>query len=484
MSDNSKSLRFAVMPRVSTEKQEEKGESLRTQRKALEKDVALLGGRIVAWYGGQEHATGIEERKELKRLLADAGKDHFDAFMVAYAQRWDRGSNEAREVLEAFKNHGIRFFISVTEFSLYHPEHELFLDMSAAFGKFQANNQLKLSILNKIARAKRGCAACGDLPFGRTYDKETEKWGIDPKAQAMIADIARRFLKGESLINLAAEYGTSYSSLCKNLRDRCGDVWEQRFNCDRLNIHEVVPTPVPRLLDDKTIKAVCQRLDACRTYLHNSPQQKHDYLLRNFVFCSGCGRAYTGSVHSDTGVHYYRHAHRTKTLVSKVEEPCPYRSLGQQHIRAKELEQAVVKELFNLMGNPAAIERAINNAVPDVSLARTKQERLSAELDKIAKARDKILNLIAYDTLEEDEARKQLNELKERQALLKEELSKVDEELTDVPTEESIRCFLHEIEDVIVGVNGERGRAIWVENEYDEIVTSNTIGSFLVMTRP
>ena len=41
-----KQLRFADMIRVSTEKQEQQGESLHVQRKANERDVQRLGGKV------------------------------------------------------------------------------------------------------------------------------------------------------------------------------------------------------------------------------------------------------------------------------------------------------------------------------------------------------------------------------------------------------------------------------------------------------
>src|SRR4051794_22600888 len=57
MSQLKANLRFAAFIRVSTEQQEKQGESLRTQRTQNEKDVGLLGGNSIAWYGGQEHGT-------------------------------------------------------------------------------------------------------------------------------------------------------------------------------------------------------------------------------------------------------------------------------------------------------------------------------------------------------------------------------------------------------------------------------------------
>src|SRR5438270_10238800 len=92
--DNGKSLRFASLVRVSGEKQEKKGESLRTQQTQIEQAVASPGGVIAKWYKGQEHATEGHERQKFDELLAEAVKPKtsrtFDAVIVADPSRWSR----------------------------------------------------------------------------------------------------------------------------------------------------------------------------------------------------------------------------------------------------------------------------------------------------------------------------------------------------------------------------------------------------------
>src|SRR3954451_18119155 len=86
--DPTAGLRFGALVRVSTERQEQQGESLRTQRTYNARDVGRLGGTVAEWYGGQESALptggkrGIDpevEKREVDRLIADAGKGKFDA---------------------------------------------------------------------------------------------------------------------------------------------------------------------------------------------------------------------------------------------------------------------------------------------------------------------------------------------------------------------------------------------------------------------
>jgi hypothetical protein len=78
-----KPLRFASFIRVSTEKQADRGESLRTQNKQNTAAVKLIGGVITHRYGGQEHATDDWEKRERDKMLADASKKRFDAVIFA-----------------------------------------------------------------------------------------------------------------------------------------------------------------------------------------------------------------------------------------------------------------------------------------------------------------------------------------------------------------------------------------------------------------
>jgi DNA invertase Pin-like site-specific DNA recombinase len=418
-----KVLRFAALVRVSTEKQEKQGESLHTQQSQNERDVERLGGSIVGWYGGQEHATPGWEKEEVDRLIADAAKGMFDAVIVAYPDRWSRDNAKSKEGLEAFRRHGIKFFVGATDMNLWDPNHRLMLGMSAEIGEFMALQTSKKSLENRIERAKKGQPTCGRLPFGRTYDKKAQRWGIDAKDQDIIADIARRYLDGESLVNLCREYRQNHSNICEVLRDRSGDVWQQEFASKSLNMHEVVPTAVPRLLPEDIIKAVRERMESRRTHQHGAPT--HSYALNGFVFCGVCGYNLTGQPERNGSPRlYYRHRkHETCTL-----HPKPW-------VPAATLERDVLRELFTLFGNPAAIERAVKAAVPDCDALLKRQRRLRDDMSKIDKGRSNVLALVTKGLVAMVDAEKQLKELKEREAAIRTELDRIESQIIHIPTD-------------------------------------------------
>lgn len=465
-----KRLRFAPLVRVSTEQQEKLGESLRTQRSQNEQNVELLGGTIVGWYGGQEHATPGWEKKEIDRLIADAAKGKFDAIIMNNADRWSRDNTKSTEGLEALKKAKVRFFVGVTEYDLYNPEHQLFLGLSSVIGQFQAANANRKSILNRIARLRRGIPATGRLPFGRTFNRETGEWGLDPKKQELIVDVAKRYLAGEQLPKLAEEYGMNHSQLCLTLRERCGDQWVSEFHNADMNIHETITLTVPRLLDEATVRAVKQRLKANRTYIRSGgrPTRKdgtpREYLLGGYIFCAGCGYNLCGST-DQHGVRHYNHTHAGNAL------NCPIRP--RPWVRSDKIEEQVIRQLFDMFGNPTAIERAVKAAVPDCERALKQRERLQTELAGIDRARTRLLGLIEKDAITDAQAEPKLRELKERQARLEGELDNLNTTLANVPDEGTLRCYVDRIQDSIF-VYDEEG------NTY---AGGNDVMSFVLMTQ-
>jgi DNA invertase Pin-like site-specific DNA recombinase len=295
MTSRTKKLRFAPLIRVSTEKQEQQGESLNSQKKQILQSIEYLNGTIPkrCWkYSGQEHATPDQEREKLSKLLDDSGKGIFDAVIVCDASRWSRDNKKSKDGLEILRKNGIRFFIGNTEYDLYNPEQSFFLGMSAEIGEFQANQQTFKSLINRIERAKRNIPAAGKLPFGRTYDRKTHIWGIDPEKKRQIEYAANQYLNGESLAAVAKKLNMNHPNLAKLLRERSGDKWSIEFKNDKFNVHETVTLTIPPLLPQDTIDAIHAKARANQTFTHG--QRIHKYLLGRMIFCGHCGFALFG----------------------------------------------------------------------------------------------------------------------------------------------------------------------------------------------
>ncbi len=434
---NSKCLRFAALIRVSTETQQKKGESLRTQQGQASVDIPSLGGKIAGWYGGQEHATPGHETREVDRLVADANKGLFDAVWVPHADRWSRDNAKSKAGLETFRKCGIRFFVGTVEYDLFDPTQRFYLGMSAEIGELHAATQNKKSTDNRISRAKRGVPTGGKLPFGRVFNRNSDKWEIVRDKQVMMEDVAKRFLAGESLADLADEYNVNHSNLHKTLTKRCGDDWQIKWDVPSLNIKEVVPLKIPRLLPQETIDAVLKKVAANKTYCRK--QRKHKYLLSRLIFCEHCGYAMFGQMnHQGTPRQkpYYRHAHTKRC------RECPCKVRRGKWADARVIEDNVIRRLFELFANPVRIRQAIEAATPDrqkIVDLRKRQKQLEAVLAKTRRNKSRILSLSADENLADDaEVKKCLLELRDQEANDKKRLQHILDQLDGVPSAESV----------------------------------------------
>jgi hypothetical protein len=194
-----------------------------------------------------------------------------------------------------------------------------------------------------------------------------------------------------------------------------------------MNIKETVEIPVPPLLPAETIKAIHERAKANKTYTHG--KNKHDYLLSRMVFCAECG----GALYAQTnhwGKQYYCHQRDRKILCNP--------SLW---VRADMLEHAVMQLLFNIFGDVAAMERAIERAIPnpkDVENLRKQLANFEEKLESVKNERQNLVRSIAKGILTDDDAAKDMQDIRSREALLSAEINKITPQLENIPTKERI----------------------------------------------
>jgi len=419
-------LRFAPIIRVSTEKQKKQGESFETQTKQIIQYVEFLGGVIPdeCWkYSGQEHATPGAERKRIDQLLEDSAKGIFDAVIVCDASRWSRDNKKSKEGLEILKANRIKFYVGTTEFDLYEPAQNLFLGMSAEIGEYQAMEQARKSILNRIARAEKGMPTAGRIPYGRTWSKD-KGWGVDPVKKKLIEDVARRYLAGEGIPEIAKTLGIPPWNLWKVLTKRSGEEWPVRFKSKRLNINQTVVIKVPRLLEDETIEALKERIRINTTYVRG--HRKYHFALSGFIFCRRCGYR-MDTYRNDKGQQYYRHPKRQR--------PCTFHKM----VPAHKLENSVLLQLIVTIGDTKLVEEAVMKAYPDLarreSLEKEKKE-LGERRRELDTEKENLVKAVAKGIFDETDVAKQRREIKSKDDAIIIRINTIENELAQMPTKE------------------------------------------------
>jgi site-specific DNA recombinase len=419
-------LRFAPLIRVSTESQEKRGESLLSQETRIKDCVRYLDGVIpeYAWkYCGQEHSTPGYERNLFDQLIADSAKDLFDAIIVDDVSRWARDVVKSKTTLEILRKNNIKLFAGSMEVDLFRPDPMFTFDMQVQVAEHYAQTRSYKATINKIHKAKRGLPSSGMLPYGRTFDKKTETWGIDQEKKEIVKRAAKYYLNGDSFETVATKVGIVASRLINILKHRCGDSWEVHFNSPRFKIDEKITMKIPRLLPEATIKAIYERADSNRTWTHGPYTNKN--LLSRFVFCAHCGA--TLSAQKKGRFKYYRHRYGSNCK-------------GFISIRAEILENAVMVHLFNTFGDVKALEKAAKMAIPNMEEVKGLKAELAAnekELSKIKKAKNRLIAAIEEYGIDPD-INEKMKTHRERQELLKAENRTLQFRIEEIPSEETI----------------------------------------------
>ena len=425
-------LRFAPLIRVSTESQEKRGQSLEVQTKTLTKAVSSLGGMIPedCWeYSGQEHATTDHERQKFTKLLHDCQENKFDAIIVYDPSRWSRDNRRSKEGLEILKQHGIRFFVGTTEYNLFDPQASLFLGMSTEMNEYFALEQSRKSILSKIDRAKNNKPSTGKLPFGRTFDRVTGLWGLDEDKRQDIVWAANQYLEGKSLEQIAKQLGMNHSNLWKVLNRRSGSKWETKFENKRLQIEELVTLNIPALLPDNIINAIHKKAAFNKKY--DRKVIKNKYLLSRTVYCAECGLAMFGQASSKKRL-YYRHS-RYGT------QDCRQKNL---YIPGFMIEQATLLQIYSLFGDKEKLEKAIIKAAPDTSMRpqlMKENKELRARLGAVKTKQNNLVDAVADGVFVADVIKTKMDELLEKEKVLKAQIRKNMKVLDDIPSEKDIK---------------------------------------------
>jgi DNA invertase Pin-like site-specific DNA recombinase len=403
--------------------------------------VSREGWGLVRWYTDEcRSGARIDGRDAFKSMMRDAAKGEFDVVVVFDVTRFGRDGLDVLESARTLKrDFGVDVIDTKGAFDTRHRGRTLANFVHAGVAESE-----RISILERTKRGKLRVArdlnapTANHRPWGRVWvahgrkRKDGGHWKVDPDKQRIAREMAQRYLAGEAIPDLAVEFGLGRTAAFRLLHRRCGGKWVQRVRCPDLGIDETVVTTVPPLLDDDTLAAIAARADANRTFRKGSP--KHSWLLGHFVFCAECGTALYGQTHHRSRGLYYRHGARDKA------GRCPLRP--RPWVDAAVLEEKVLRELFDLFGNPAAVRRAVEACTPDRKAQLEKTERLArvnAGLAKVAAAKGRIVDSIAEGIISDRDASAKLTQLREREAALEQESRTLAEQLANVPTAEQVR---------------------------------------------
>lgn len=382
---------------MSTELQADKGYSISEQTERITAYCKSKEWNLVKIYTDPGYTGSNMERPALQELIRDI--DNYDIVLVNKLDRLSRSQRDTLTLVQdIFAPHGCSFVSMQESFDTTTPIGIAMLGILSAFAQLERSQIKERTKMGKEARKKKGLWHGGkNIPIG--YDYGNGQLIVNDDAE-QIKDIFRLYLSGMSIRDicryLSANYTNRYTSW-----NYVGTVRRILANPVYIGMVGEYKGQHEAIIDKEDFDRVQIMLDERKTG-KKSPNTKH--LLTGMIYCGECGcrvRCCT-SVTKKARYGYYRCGKIDSSGLNKLDHKCTLHPK-----KETEIDQIVIDEILKLNLDTIKIlpkqESIIDN---------------SAEIKKIDKQIDHLIDLYAVSGGDTAPVIKKINALKAQKKAL------------------------------------------------------------------
>ena len=401
----------AIYNRVSTEKQQQEGLSLQTQREACIKYAKQNGYDVPDKYILDEVYSGLTiDRPKLDTLLGWVKNKEVQAIVIYSTDRFSRDGYDLLTLMRDCDVNKAKL-LCVSEDLGEGKVGELLNFVRGWASSLEAAKIKERSLRNKRAKAEQGEIPSGygryGGYFGLQYDPDTRAFKYVPEQIDIAKEILLRYAKGESA-----------SSITKDLQARiiigAGGKLLHRSSVNRVLAHAKVYAgilhwneieikgKVEPIITGEVASIIEARLKLNREHSFGYGNRKW---FSGRVFCGVCGRRYT--IDKRKGCHC--NANDSRSPVSCDSPTVQYRLL--ERLLAKALLVSYTDE----EGVVARAKETHQNWEKDMAGLQDRQKSLELELNTLKGRRDRISRMFELGGLKEDEYSERLKVVQDRE---------------------------------------------------------------------
>jgi site-specific DNA recombinase len=234
----------------------------------------------------------LDKRPGLQAALAAAREHRIDRLWFLVLDRFDRDTGALR-VFDEIAALGVELWTENGRIDIETPEGYLSTTMQLAIARYQRDRIGKSWKQTHLHRIERGLSHSGKARFGYVYDKAQRMHVPDPETGAVLADLFRRYVAGETVYGLVRWLNDHGITTTENgpWSDRTlRRVLDSGFASGLLTFNN---TPYPGahepVIDAELWDQYCAARDLRR---RSTNTERSQYLLSGLVRCS-CGSSMT-----------------------------------------------------------------------------------------------------------------------------------------------------------------------------------------------
>jgi site-specific DNA recombinase len=503
---------IAVYGRVSTSNQENEG-TIETQLSSVREHAKKNGYIIVKEYLDEGWSGDNLVRPGLDQLRIDAKKKEWEAVLIYDPDRLARRGSWQEVVMEELKE----LEIDVLFVTIPQPKTDEDIIMYKMRGVFTEYERMKIKErfrLGKVRKANEGHILSTEGPYGYTFILKKGKRGDADfmqghyeinKYEAQIVKkifswVADEGLTLRAVVRRLQELGipprkskrgvwntSTLSSLFKN-KTYIGEghygatysvVPQKPWKKDAYRKHkkssrkfkpesEWIIIPTLKLIDRDVFFRAEKRLRT--NFEMSSRNTKNEYLLAGKLWCD-CGKRRAGEGPQQGKHLYYRCTDRVKSFPLKPK--CKEKALN-----ARILDPLVWESVTNLMSSPELLlkqaERWLNNQRVGDKTSTINVEETKKEIAKLKDQENRYTKAYGAGILTIDQLKEQINPLKEKIALLNNQIGKAyleNEEVNEneLPKLDEVKAFAEKASQALKDLSFSAKKAI-INNIIDKVV--------------
>ena len=202
----------ALYARVSTDEQAQQGFSIESQKERLAAFCRSQGFTECEFYIDDGYSGTSLQRPAMDQLLKDIRARLVKTVVVYRLDRLGRRQKDVLHLLEDVFEPFAVTFKSVTEpFDTATPFGRAMLGVLAVFAQLERDTIIERTTLGRRQRIRAGLWPGGRIPFGYGWSKEAQALYLEPEQAAIVQEIYKRFLHGETLTRIS-HWATQHSA--------------------------------------------------------------------------------------------------------------------------------------------------------------------------------------------------------------------------------------------------------------------------------
>lgn len=445
-------LKVVLYIRVSTQEQANEGYSVGEQTERLKKYVDAMDWEVVKIFVDPGYSGSNIDRPGLKELIKEVESGDVDKVVVYKLDRLSRSQLDTLYLIEkVFLANGTDFVSMSENFDTSTPFGRAMIGILAVFAQLEREQIKERMTMGKEARAKDGKWGGGLVPIGYDYNKERDLLEINEYEAMQIRELFDLFLKGIPLREIARiftdkgythKYGEWESYRLRKIllnRDYLGYI---KF---RDTYYKANHTPIisEEIFEQAQI-LLKQRYDQ---YLElNHRKGKQTTYLGGMLYCKHCGGKYTktrGGSKPYGPIIYYSCYSRCKKVKKMIKDP----NCKNKNWREDVLDEIVLNEIKKLALDPEYIDtlrdaKTVESETPD------KSKILKDEIEKIDEQISRFMDLYGIGKFTIEQVSQKIDPLNAKRSALEKELDKLKSERGAID-DDRVNEILSSFEDIL-----------------------------------